>query len=65
MVGYRAFIIGPDGHVTNRIEFQSPDDRAAMEQAEAFVDGHDVEVWLEERRVGKIAAENKWSSSTL
>ena len=39
---YRAYIIGPDGHIQERIELLCADDNAAKERAKALVDGHDV-----------------------
>ena len=42
MPEYRAYMIGPDGHIIKRIELVC-DDEAAKQQAKALVDGHDVE----------------------
>ena len=50
---YRAFILGPDGHVQARIDLiHADDENAAKEQAQRLVDGHDVELWQLD---GKIA----------
>jgi len=51
MQDYRAFVIGPDGHVTERYDFHAVDDAAAERHARQYVDGHDIEVWHLDRRI--------------
>ena len=51
---YRAYIIGPDGHIQRRIELLCADDGAAKAQAEHLVDGHDVELWQLDRRIAEF-----------
>jgi hypothetical protein len=52
MIGYRAYIIGSDGHIRQRIDLPLCDtDEDAKEQTEKLVDGHDVELWHLDRRV--------------
>ena len=51
MQEYRAYLIGPDGHFVKRVELVCDDDEAAKEQAKALVDGYDVELWQEGRRI--------------
>jgi len=53
---YRAYIIGPDGHIQQRIELLCADDDSAKEQAKQFVDGHDVELWQLDRRIAEFRA---------
>lgn len=38
-------MIGPDGHIVNRIELACDDDETAKARAKKLVDGHDVELW--------------------
>ena len=45
MHAYRAYVIGPDGHIVNRIELACDDDETAKARAKKLVDGHDVELW--------------------
>ncbi len=45
MQDYRAYIIGPDGHIKRRVDLICKDESAAQEQAKQLVDGHDVELW--------------------
>jgi hypothetical protein len=52
MVGYRAYIIGIDGKFLRAIELVCPDDDSAKEYAKQLVDGHDVELWQGERKIG-------------
>ena len=51
MAGYRAYIIGTEGHFLRAIELICPDDDSAKEYAENLVDGHDVELWQQDRRI--------------
>jgi len=52
MPDYRAYIIGPDGHVIDRFEFLAADDEAAKHKAKQYVNDHDVELWHRDRKVG-------------
>ena len=56
MQEYRAYLIGPDGHIVRRIELVCADDEVAKEQAKALVDGCDVELWQEARRITEFRA---------
>lgn len=44
-MAYRAYIVGPDDHITGVRTLDCHDDHAAVEEARQFVKGHDVEVW--------------------
>jgi hypothetical protein len=56
MPHYRAHIIGRDGHFERAVELDCADDKAAMESAKQFVDGHDVELWQRDRKIAKFDA---------
>jgi hypothetical protein len=51
MQEYRAYIIGPDGHIQQRVDFECVDDAAAQEHAKQLVDGHDIELWQRDRKI--------------
>jgi len=51
MKGYYAFVIGEDGHITNRVEIICEDDNEAKHCARQLVDGHAIELWQEKRMV--------------
>jgi hypothetical protein len=51
MQEYRAFILGPDGHIQSRVDVICANDEAAKEQAKQLVDGHDIELWQLDRRI--------------
>lgn len=53
---YRVYIIGPDGHISSRVDLICPDDDAAKERAKALVDGNDVELWQLDRRIAEFEA---------
>jgi hypothetical protein len=51
MKGFYAYIIGPDGHVINRVNLAFEKQEDAEERAKALVDGHDVELWQLDRKL--------------
>jgi hypothetical protein len=40
-----------DGHFLNVVDIVTENDESASERARQLVDGHDVELWRQERRV--------------
>jgi hypothetical protein len=56
MDGYRAYVMGPDGHILDRVDLLCSDDAAAKEQAKALVDGHDIELWQLDRKIAEFKA---------
>ena len=48
---YKAYIIGPDGHVTQRIDLVCETEDEARMHAKQLVDGHAVELWEGSRRI--------------
>jgi hypothetical protein len=52
MAEYRAYIIGDDGHFIRAVDLICRDDETAINEAQQFVDGHDVELWQLDRKVG-------------
>jgi hypothetical protein len=55
---YRAYVLGTDGHIQERIDLVCADDDAAKERAKALVDGHDVELWQLDRKIADFKARN-------
>jgi hypothetical protein len=51
MGGYYVYVIGPDGHVQDRISFFCRSDQEAKSRAKQMVDGHAVELWQEARKI--------------
>ena len=51
MPDYRAYIMGTDGHVQNRVDLRCDDDVEAIKLAKQLVDGHDVELWNLDRYI--------------
>jgi hypothetical protein len=58
MHGYRAYLIGSDGHITDRIDLFCGSDADAKERAKQLVDGHAVELWDEARKVARFEPEH-------
>jgi hypothetical protein len=57
MSEYRVYVVGVDGHFIRAIHLDCPDDKAAIESAMQFIDGHDIELWQGERHIAKFGHE--------
>ena len=64
MRDYRAYVIGPDGHIKDRIEFWSEDDEKAKEHAGQYVDGRDIELWRRDRKIAEFKCISKGRAVT-
>jgi hypothetical protein len=53
MNGYHAYVIGDDGHITNRVELICTDGGEA-ERSKKLVDGHAIELWQEARIIAVL-----------
>jgi len=51
---YRAYLIDKDDRVESFKPVEADSDNEALVAAKQFVDGHDVEVWLLDRMVGRL-----------
>ena len=51
---YRAYLIDKDDRVESFKPVEADSDNEALVAARQFVDGHDVEVWLLDRMVGRL-----------
>jgi hypothetical protein len=58
MEDYRAYVIGPDGHILNRIDIRARDEKEARRLAKAAVDRHPFELWQAERFIERLEPEN-------
>jgi hypothetical protein len=54
MQEYCAYIIGPDGHILNRIDLRCENDAEARDCAVRLVDGQNVELWQRDRRIAEF-----------
>ena len=54
MRDYRAYIIAPHGHITDRFEFWAEDDEDAKLYAKKLVDGHNVELWHQTEKIAEL-----------
>ena len=54
MPTYRAYLIDENDKIVSFKPVDADADDEALEVAKQFVDGHDVEVWLLDRRVGRL-----------
>jgi hypothetical protein len=55
---YRAYIIGRDGHFVEAINLDCEHDAAAVESAKQLINGHDVELWQQDRMVVKLPSDD-------
>lgn len=58
MPNYRAYVIGADGSFARAHNFAAADDSEARTHAERYVDGHDVELWRGETKLGVLLRED-------
>jgi hypothetical protein len=56
MEEYRVYVIGPDGHVIERIGLVCADDDAAKQCAQLLVAGNDIELWQFGRWIAEFKA---------
>jgi hypothetical protein len=54
---YRVFVIGPDGHVIDRIDLVCATEEDAIERARQVMDSHAVELWRGSRRIERFEPE--------
>jgi hypothetical protein len=52
MADYRLYLLDSDGHFYSAVALICADDAEAMEQAKQLADGHAVELWQLDRKVG-------------
>ena len=48
---YRAHIVDQDGGLLRAVILLCPDDEIAKQYTKQLVDGHDVELWHEDRKI--------------
>lgn len=51
---YRAYVVGLDGVFHTAHSLDCTDDEAAVEAARTYVNGCDVEVWQQHRRITRL-----------
>ena len=54
---YQVYTLDNDGNSLKETELDRPDDRAAVQSAKQFIDGHDIELWQGDRKVAKFEHE--------
>ena len=52
---YRAYLIDKDDRVDSFKPVEADNDERALAVAKQYVNGHDVEVWLLDRMVGRVS----------
>ena len=59
MPTYRAYLIDDNDRVASYRPVDADSDAEALQAARQFVNGCDVEVWLFDRRIGRLLHERK------
>jgi hypothetical protein len=54
MPTYRAYLINGDNRVASFRPIEAETDAQALQMAQRFVDGCDVEVWYLDRKIGRL-----------
>lgn len=62
MDGYRAFVIGEDGHICDKREFEAANDEAAVQVARRLRNRHSIEIWQLDRKVAILDADTGQSA---
>ena len=57
MQEYRAHIMALDGHIELRIVLMCKDETEAKKRARCLVDGYDVELWCQDRKIAEFKSE--------
>ena len=57
MQEYRAYVIGPDGHVVDRVDDIRTDETEARRLAKQVVAGRAVELWQSDRFIDRFELE--------
>lgn len=55
MPDFRVYFIGDDGHILNVREIADMAESKAIAQARQWLDGHDLEVWQDDRQVAILS----------
>lgn len=48
---YRVYVVGLDGQFIKSVDLSCADDSAAIEFAKQLIDGHDIELWQQDRKL--------------
>lgn len=54
MHAYRAYLVGPDGHIVNRVDLFVGNDASAKERARGLVDSGPIELWDGDRKIAEF-----------
>jgi hypothetical protein len=54
MKTYSAYLVGPDGHIANRVDIVVGDDEAARECAKQLVGSGPAELWAGDRKIAEF-----------
>lgn len=52
--GYRAYLIGPDDHITKCVEVRTDDEAVALRLAASLADRATVELWQGARKIARF-----------
>ena len=59
MYQYRAYILDQGGHITSALDLSCHDDHDARAQASQLADGHEVELWQQDRFIDRFGTAQK------
>jgi len=54
MEEYKAYLLGPDGHIERRIDLICENEKAARERAQKLAHGCAVELWQGARKIAEF-----------
>ena len=53
-IEYRAYAIGPDGRIVQRVDLICDDEDVAKERARQLADEHEIELWCGDRLIARF-----------
>lgn len=64
MGGYRAFVLGENGHICDARVFEAASDEVAVEVARRLINRHGIEIWQLARKIAILDADAVESIAT-
>lgn len=59
MSRYRAYLLGKNGQILDRREFDAPDHQAALRYAGEQIHQGEIEVWLDDNIIGAVTVQRQ------
>jgi hypothetical protein len=54
VIQYRVYVLDKNDHIVRRIDLEAEGDTGALDIAQQYVDGHDIELWQGYRIIRRL-----------